>query len=120
MELTVKTITSGPRVVVTVAIAGEIDLATAPALQAQLIEACRAPARALVVDLENVSFCGSLGLAVFLTVAKQLRATGCDFTLAKPTPSVRRLLEITKLTAHFGLSDASSDAGGGSTQLDEV
>ena len=60
--------------VVVLAVFGEIDIVTAPDLDAAVARALAAPVRHLVVDLSGVTFFGSLGLATLIRTADARRA----------------------------------------------
>jgi stage II sporulation protein AA (anti-sigma F factor antagonist) len=99
--LRVDTDTSDARV--RVAVAGEVDPATAPRLEAAL-DAAVATGRQVVVDLSEVSFMDSSGLRVLLA-ACQPADDPRDIVLANPSPTVKRLLEITGLDAQLPIED---------------
>ena len=80
--------------------AGELDVNTAPELREQLAQLVNDGAR-IVVDLADVSFVDSTALSVLVSALKRLRQADGDLALASPTPSVRRVFEITGLTRLF-------------------
>ena len=81
--------------------AGELDVNTAPELREQLARLVNEGARRIVVDLADVSFVDSTALSVLVSALKRLRQADGDLQLAAPTPSVRRVFEITGLTRLF-------------------
>ena len=78
-----------------IAVAGELDIATAPGLCARL-DATRIGRRPrLLVDLTDVDFCDSTGLRALLGAASEVRAHGGRFAMVcRPGGEVARLLEI--------------------------
>lgn len=69
----------------TLELAGELDLASAPALESCLEELC-ASAREVVIDLSRVSFADSTGLAVLMRTQDApcpVRVTGMPARLAR-------------------------------------
>lgn len=78
-----------------IAVAGELDLATAPELCARL-DASRAGRRPrLLVDLTDVDFCDSTGLRALLGAAAEVRTHGGRFALVcAPGGDVARLLDM--------------------------
>jgi len=83
--------------VVTVAVAGELDLATAPLIGDTFHKINGAQPLHVHFDLSGVNFCDAAGLSTFLAADRLLRATGGRLTLIQPSPQIRRLLTITKL-----------------------
>jgi anti-sigma B factor antagonist len=83
--------------VITIAVAGELDLATAPLLGATFHRLNSAQRLHVHLDLSGVSFCDAAGLNAFLAADRLLRASSGRLTLIRPSPQIRRLLTITKL-----------------------
>jgi anti-anti-sigma factor len=73
---------------------GDLDISNAQRLE-RTVSACaaREPAR-LVFDLGGLRFIDSAGIAVLLHATERVPAV----TIRKPSPAVRRVLEITGLT----------------------
>jgi anti-sigma B factor antagonist len=95
MSLTVSTEQHGA--VAVVAVAGELDMATAPQLQHEVAVLLEAGQTRLVFDLANVSFCDSTGLSVFVRARNRSETAGGEVRLAAPQRSVRRILEVSGL-----------------------
>ncbi|MBA9002289.1 STAS domain-containing protein [Thermomonospora cellulosilytica] len=104
MELNVSTTHRAGHAVVTAT--GELDLYTAPRLQNELTALVRDRAERVVVDLGGVGFCDSTGLNVLLAAHRDLTAQGGSLALAAPTPTVRRILQVTGLDTVFTVLDA--------------
>ena len=85
---------------VRIAVAGEIDLATAPQLKAVLLAAIEqlTPPRAVKVDLTEVTFMDARGISVLLAVREAARRRGVGFTVQNPQGIVLRIFEIVGLT----------------------
>ena len=83
--------------------AGELDVNTAPELREHLARLANEGVRKIVVDLTDVSFIDSTALSVLVSALKRLRQVDGDLMLASPTPSVRRVFEITGLTRLFAI-----------------
>jgi len=96
---------------VIVTASGEIDLYTAPALQAELAAVLGGghPVR-VVVDLSGVEFCDSTGMNVLLSAMKRARERGGALDLAGPQPAVRKVLQVTGLDSVFNVVEDSADA----------
>jgi anti-sigma B factor antagonist len=93
-----------------VAVAGEVDLVTAPELRAALLELVGAGKVALIVDLEAVEFLDSTGLGVLVGAVKRARADGGDLSLVCTHPHLLKVFEITGLTTVFAIHDSLSEA----------
>jgi anti-sigma B factor antagonist len=83
-----------------VAVNGEVDLATAPALHEALTSACDAHAR-VILDLSAVSFMDSTGLSVLIRAYKRSRDDGRELRMVVPGERILRLLQATKLDELF-------------------
>ena len=86
---------------VTVAVQGEIDLATAPLLFERLAEQIPEVRTRLVLDLEEVPFVDSIGLGVMARIFKRLRHGGADLVLRRPSPQVAKVLQVSGLDQVF-------------------
>ena len=92
---------------VVLALAGEIDLYTAPKLQSELTAALAASKSAhIVVDMSAVDFCDSTGMNVLLAANRLATERGGDLSLAAPRAPVRKILEVTGLESVFTVHDA--------------
>ena len=77
------------------AVAGELDIATAPALCARLDATRTVRQPRLVVDLSAVEFCDSTGLRALLGAASEVHRHGGRFALVcRPEGNVARQLDI--------------------------
>jgi anti-anti-sigma factor len=85
---------TGESVVAT--LSGELDMPATFRLEPELERATRQPGvRSLVIDMGGVDFIDSAGLGLLLATHERLRADQIRFALANPSPSVRRMLELT-------------------------
>jgi anti-sigma B factor antagonist len=100
---------------VVVAIAGELDLATAPALKFKLLDALGAGYTRLVLDLSGVSFMDSTAIGVLVGVKRHFTG-GEQLVLASLQPDVLKIFEVTGLDGSFQIASsveaALSNAGG--------
>ena len=83
-----------------VRVSGELDVATAPELEAALDEAL-GYARLVLVDLSELSFLDSSGLHVILNASTRARAAGARMLLTGASEQVEALLEITGARTHL-------------------
>lgn len=84
-----------------VAVAGEIDMSNEDELRRRLAEAAAIGLR-LELDLAGVEFMDSSGLRALIEVRRDV-AVGSMLVLTGVSPAVARLLEVTHMSAHFGL-----------------
>jgi anti-anti-sigma factor len=75
-------------------VAGELDLATTPQLEAR-IEQLRREGGAVILDLRNLLFIDSTGLRALLRARELCAERQCDFFLIPGPPGVQRLFELT-------------------------
>lgn len=78
---------------------GEIDTYTAPDLEV-LLDALPV---VCVVDLDGVTFIDSSGLRVIVDAHRSRHERGGGVTLRTPSPSVRRLLQISGVAGHLDI-----------------
>jgi len=95
-QLQVRVETNGEGVVVHVD--GELDPHTAPLLQNQVDRLVAEGNTSILLDLSQLSFVDSSGLRVLIRAHQDVTRGGGDFGLRDPSPTARRLLEITGLT----------------------
>ncbi|MGI8663071.1 MAG: STAS domain-containing protein [Acidimicrobiales bacterium] len=84
-----------------VAVSGEIDMATAPALRERLHVLLSGGASNIIIDLDGVGFLDSTALGVLVGTMKRARAVGGDVRLVCTQPRVAKVLEITRLDQAF-------------------
>jgi anti-sigma B factor antagonist len=88
----------------TLAVGGDLDLATAP----QLVEAAEKMFAAvsgaeLTLDLAELRFCDSAGINALIRVRKMSDQHGWALTVVNPQPAVRRVLQLTGLSGHLNV-----------------
>lgn len=93
---------------VVLSVVGEIDLVTVPELESAVAEHVAA-APCLVIDLSEVTFFGSLGLAVLMRAMTLADDRGTHLLLVVG-PRVLRTMELTKTTDLFTVYDSVADA----------
>ena len=94
-----------------IAVAGELDIATAPELCARLDDRRAGGHPRLLVDLTGVDFCDSTGLRALLGAAAEVRAHGGRFAIVcPPAGDVARLLDIVGASEWMAIH-ADSDSG---------
>ncbi len=83
-----------PDGVVRVVVTGELDLATAPALE-RAVHHAHAGGRLMVLDLRGVSFCDSTGLHLILRASRRARDEGRRLVIVRGSEQVQRLFALT-------------------------
>ncbi len=94
---------------VIVSVAGEIDISTVTPLHERLFEMAASGAP-LVVDLEQVSFIDSVGLATLMGAAKRAAAHGGSLQVACMLPKIRQLVRLAGLDSQIPLAHTLDEA----------
>ncbi len=81
------------------AVQGDIDISTAPALSEALAALTSAPGAQLIVDLDGVGFLDSAALAALVGANKDVLAAGGSLAVVCPKEQLLRIFTITKLDA---------------------
>ena len=88
---------------VVITVAGEVDIATSPALRDACLEAVNDGAGDVGLDLDGVTFLDSSGISVLVQARQRLAASGRRLELRAVSRPVRRVLEVAGLGPTFGL-----------------
>lgn len=88
----------------TVVISGELDAATVPVLSARLAQVLARRPRRLVFDLAQVGFIDCAATRLIVSSGGFLPA-GARPVLRRPSPAVRRILDLTDLGAACEVED---------------
>jgi anti-sigma B factor antagonist len=117
VSATVSRLDVGPATILTVR--GELDIAQAPALGVCINEALRATPPCLVVDLCEVEFLDSTGLAVLLNARRRTRRLSMQLKIVCNVERTLRLLQLTRLDRDFDVYATLDEALGacGASQL---
>lgn len=86
---------------VTVAIGGDLDIASAPAVRERLLSLLCPGACRLVIDMSDVRYADASGLAVLVSTQRRAVLLGGELRLAAPRPEVARALAVTGLSRHL-------------------
>jgi anti-anti-sigma factor len=92
-----------------IAPAGELDIATTPALEQAIAEATDAPGAALVLDLRELTFMDSTGLRTLAQTNARAEDEGFTLSIVRGSSQIERVLEISGLGALLPLIDAPPD-----------
>ena len=94
---------------VVLAVCGDVDIATAPALRERLADAVTSYDR-VVVDLEAVPFLDSTGLGVLVAAHNRATAGGCALVLARPQRIVKNALRLVQVDTLIDVYESLDDA----------
>ena len=90
------------------ALCGELDLATVRVLEDELRAVARRDIRRIEIDLRQLTFIGSTGIAALLQANARARDTGLSLTLVRGPQSVQRIFELTGIVSQFAFRPASA------------
>ena len=96
--------------VAVVTVSGALDLALCIKITPELNAALRSTARAVVIDLEDVSLVDSSGIALLLNAFRHLDHTGRQLAIACPMGPPRRAFELTALDRQLPMHPTRRDA----------
>ncbi len=93
-----------------IAVAGEIDLYTAPDLKQTLTQVIEGGATGVVMDLSETTFLDSTGLGVLIGGLKRLRSREGALAVVNVDESIARTFEITGLDQIFTIRESRDEA----------
>jgi anti-sigma B factor antagonist len=91
-----------------IAVSGELDLASSPALQEEL-DRVSADSELLIIDLRELDFMDSTGLSVLVRAHQRAEEQGRRLAMVKGPQQVQRLLSLTGVADRLTLVDAPED-----------
>ncbi|NUT94464.1 MAG: STAS domain-containing protein [Saccharothrix sp.] len=98
------------RGVVFAAVRGEIETDTCEQVREQLLACLAESPAALVVDLDGVTFLGSLGIAVLVESREYAERSGAGFAVVAGSHTVVRPMRVTDVGALLGLCTTVEEA----------
>jgi anti-anti-sigma factor len=90
------------------ALRGELDLATVAVLEDELAVVWSRDIHRIEIDLRELSFMGSAGMAALLEANSRARNLGCVLTLVRGPAAVQRIFELTGIESQFAFRPASA------------
>ena len=96
-----------------VSVSGEVDLATAPALERTLRDAAEDQTGDVIVDLTCCSFLDSRGLTALLATRERLGHSNRSLGLILSNPNVLKIFQITGFDELFAIYPSLGAAGAG-------
>src|SRR5262249_61485859 len=85
----------------TLTVGGEIDLATAESLYARASALVDGSTTVLVLDLSEVTFCDSLGVAALVRIYRHANGLNCRLRVTNLRPHIAHVLQISGLDQVF-------------------
>jgi anti-anti-sigma factor len=95
---------------VIVTLAGELDMASAPAVRERLLSLLRPGANRLVIDMSAIWYADASGLAVLVNTQRRAVLLGGTLRLAALQPAVARVLTTTGLSRHLAVYPTAAAA----------
>lgn len=85
---------------------GELDLATAPELEEEILPAL-AQGRGVILDLSELTFMDSTGVRTIVTARQAANESGARFDVVRPPSdsAVSRVIEISGIAEALGLAE---------------
>jgi anti-sigma B factor antagonist len=103
--------------VASIALCGELDMATVPILEHHLAQFESDGVAEIVLDLRGLTFMDSTAVHAFLDARDRAKTSGRRLTLIEPSPHARRVFELTgtrSLLSELGAVEVPEQAGAGS------
>jgi anti-anti-sigma factor len=88
-----------------IALAGELDIASAPQFEEGLEKVEATAPGVLLLDLRKVEFIDSTGLRAVIAADERARSAGRRFVIIRGTPAVERVLSVTQLDQRLEIVD---------------
>lgn len=95
--------------VTVVALSGELDLTSAPRVEAAFEQVADGPATALIVDVQGLSFMDSTGIRTLLNAKRRADADGHSLAILNGSGPAHRILGLSGVDGHIQMLDDLSD-----------
>ncbi|MGW6443256.1 STAS domain-containing protein [Lentzea sp. NPDC055074] len=93
-----------------VALAGELDMKTAKTLHADTLLVLDRQPKGIVIDLHEVTFFGSAGISLLVSVRRESELKGVPFGIAAASKAVTRSLAASGMDTRLPLFPTVADA----------
>ena len=93
-----------------IALAGEVDLYTAPEFKERMVQVIEQGKKQVVVDLSKATFIDSTTLGVLVGGVKRLRPAGGSLALVCTDENITKIFEITGLDRVFPIHSSREEA----------
>lgn len=88
-----------------VRVRGEVDLYSSPDLRQAVTEGCPRESRTVAVDLREVPYMDSSGVATLVEGLRAAKLRQASFVLLAPSEQVRKVLTLARLDTVFDIRD---------------
>ncbi len=95
---------------VVVVIEGEVDLYSSPKLRDEIVRRCEQKTPSLIIDLGAVTYMDSSGIATLVEGFQLMRRYGGKLRIARPDPSIQRVLGFAHLDKVFHIYSTVEEA----------
>lgn len=95
---------------VVVAVEGEVDLYSSPKLRHEIVHWAEKKTPSVIVDLGAVTYMDSSGIATLVEGLQLTKKYGGKIGIARPDPSIQRVLRFAHLDKIFSIFDSVEDA----------
>ena len=95
---------------VIISLAGEVDMKCSSELRAKFMELFKSRPAVLIVDMTEVEFMDSSGLAILVETLKWCRQNDSKLKLIGMVQTVRNVFEISRLDSIFQICDTIEEA----------
>ena len=92
-----------------IAVSGELELASSPALQEELDRVAVSDSQMLIIDLRELDFMDSTGLSVLVRAHQRIEEQGRQLAMVKGPQQVQRLLSLTGVAERLTLVDTPEE-----------
>ncbi len=96
--------------IATLIITGDIDMSTSTQVRTHLTDLFKKKQKVIVVDLANVSYIDSSGIATLVEGLQWSHSNNTKFRLTNLTPMVKDVFEIARLLTVFEVYDSQEEA----------
>ena len=93
-------------------IEGEVDLYSSPNLRTELLDLTNAKTKAVLVDLANVKYMDSSGVATLVEALQQVGKYGGKLKLVNLREAVKDVFELSRLDKVFDIYQNTDEAKG--------
>lgn len=102
--------TKNDKSIVIVSIEGDVDLYSSPKLRTVLLELTKAKKKSVLVDLNNVRYMDSSGVATLVEALQQIGKYKGKLKLANLRAAVKDVFELSRLDKVFDIYETIDDA----------